>query len=73
MWHQRSKALWLKEDDYNSKYFYMKVSQRRRKNKLLRIQDDNGVWHDSEGNDRVTLDYFNNLFSSSNSTGSWLF
>ncbi|KAF5464768.1 hypothetical protein F2P56_014820, partial [Juglans regia] len=46
MWRQRSKALWLKEGDKNSRYFHMKASQRRRKNKIVRLQDEQGNWQE---------------------------
>ncbi|KAG6645864.1 hypothetical protein CIPAW_08G152900 [Carya illinoinensis] len=44
MWRQRSKALWLKEGDKNSKYFHMKVSQRRKKNRLDKVKEEGGIW-----------------------------
>lgn len=63
---QRSKALWLKECDMNTKYFHMKASQRRRKNSILKIQDDNGDWQEGFQRDRIILDCFQGLFTSSN-------
>ncbi|XP_042969025.1 uncharacterized protein LOC122301700 [Carya illinoinensis] len=36
MWRQRSKSLWLKEGDANTKFFHNKASQRRKKNWIKR-------------------------------------
>lgn len=66
MWRQISKALWLKNGDKNSKYFHMKASQRRRKNKLDRLKDGEGIWRTGALRDKVLLDYFESLFESSN-------
>lgn len=70
MWHQRSKALWLKEGDQNSKFFHAKATRRRKRNNILKIQDDNGEWKNGNGRDQVILDFFKNLFSTSNQRGS---
>ncbi|XP_042962309.1 uncharacterized protein LOC122296569 [Carya illinoinensis] len=70
MWKQRSKVLRLKEGDSNLKYFHMKASQRRRKNRLVRIKDGNGSWHTGDQRDRVIVSYFEDLFRSSNPNGS---
>ncbi|KAJ0018154.1 hypothetical protein Pint_10775 [Pistacia integerrima] len=66
MWRQRSKALWLKEGDHNSRYFHMKASQRSRKNRLVQIQDDKGQWQEGSSKEKVILDYFRDLFTSTN-------
>uniref|UniRef100_A0A803QI10 RNase H type-1 domain-containing protein n=1 Tax=Cannabis sativa TaxID=3483 RepID=A0A803QI10_CANSA len=42
-WRQRSKQLWLKEWDRNSKYFYASASARKRQNMIHKLQDENGV------------------------------
>ncbi|XP_041011306.1 uncharacterized protein LOC121255085 [Juglans microcarpa x Juglans regia] len=44
MWQQRSRALWLKEGDKNFKFSHSKATIRRKKNKILRLQDDLGSW-----------------------------
>lgn len=69
MWRQRSKALWLKEGDQNSKYFHTKAYHRRRRNGIKRLKDTNGEWQDGEKKDRIILEYFQNLFSATNDRG----
>ena len=44
MWSQRSRALWLKWGDRNTKFFHTSASQRRRKNWIAGLQDPSGVW-----------------------------
>ena len=47
MWNQRSRALWLKWGDRNTKFFQATVSQRQRKNWIVGLQNSEGVWQES--------------------------
>ena len=59
LWRQRSKCLWLKEGDRNTKFFHTMASNRRKNNLVVRIMDDNGEWKTKEENiTKVFLDYF---------------
>lgn len=64
MWRQRSKALWLKEGDQNSKFFHTKAYQRRRRNSIWSLKNERGEWVHGEGRDKLILDYFEKMFSS---------
>ncbi|XP_062080922.1 uncharacterized protein LOC133785722 [Humulus lupulus] len=41
-WHQRSKQLWLKAGDFNSKYFHANASARRGLNMIHKLQKEDG-------------------------------
>ncbi|CAI8583575.1 unnamed protein product [Vicia faba] len=63
---QRSRALWLRDDDRNTKFFHGKENQRRKKNHIAKLKDDKGIWWRGEKHcERILLSYFSDIFSSS--------
>ena len=66
-WRQKSRVLWLREGDRNSKYFHALVKQRRARNRITQLLDDNGnVVEDEEGLVAIATSYFRQIFESSN-------
>ena len=68
MWRQRSKIMWLKDGDKNTKFFHSKASQRLRRNYITRLHDANGNWctHQQQINDTI-VDCYIDLFTTSRS------
>ncbi|XP_062015245.1 uncharacterized protein LOC133731834 [Rosa rugosa] len=63
-WKQRSKVTWLVDGDRNTKYFHRKASNRRAKNRIQGLFDDDGVWQNTEkGITGVVLDYFCSMYT----------
>ena len=66
-WAQRAKTQWLKYGDNNPKFFHFKASQRRRKNIIHSISDNQGVlWHDAPHIHDIFTNYFHDIFSTFN-------
>ncbi|XP_075633948.1 uncharacterized protein LOC142606496 [Castanea sativa] len=68
MWCQRSRVLWLKNGDSNSKFFHNKATQRFRKNSISGIEDKRGNWQEQpEAIGDIIMVYFAELFTARNS------
>ena len=63
LWRQKSRELWLKLGDKNSKFFHLSTIVRRKRNSIDAIRDGNGSWI-TEGNAirKRFLDHFKDLF-----------
>ncbi|KAK9922108.1 hypothetical protein M0R45_030588 [Rubus argutus] len=60
---QRAKFSWLTDGDRNTKFFHRKASNRRAKNRLVGLFDDNGDWQSTNsGMEKVVLGYFSTIF-----------
>lgn len=68
MWNQRSRALWLKCGDRNTKFFHTAASWRRKRNRIEGLMEE-GVWYDSlKDTERVILNYFSYNYSTDHPT-----
>ena len=64
LWHQRSKVHWYKEGDKNAKFFHARASDRRRKNIILGLWNENGRWcDDKESISATAVAYFQNIYT----------
>lgn len=62
---QHSRIKWLKEGDYNSRFFHQTTIQRRCFNRIEKLQDGQGVCReDTMGINQVVQDHFTDLFTS---------
>lgn len=66
-WRQRSKQLWLREGDHNSKFFHSSTKARKKRNLITSLVDSQGNamgW--GTGLEETMENYFNELFTASN-------
>ena len=67
---QRNKVHWYKEGNRNTKFFHAQALERRRKNTILGLWNDNGEWCESKESITTTaISYFENIYSTSFPTG----
>lgn len=65
LYYQKTRAKWLQDGDYNSKFFLAVIRERRRRNKIaLRGPDGATVSHPQEIY-QLAASYFPQLFSAS--------
>lgn len=65
-WKIKSRNTWLMTGDRNTKYFHSTAKKRRVRNRVISIQDNNGVIRKGDQNiAAVAQDYFQGLFTSS--------
>ena len=70
MWAHRSRVLWLKDGNKNTRFFHSKASQRRRRNYINGLFDDSGSWTTNPTQISASiLNFYQQLFTSSNPSG----
>jgi hypothetical protein len=66
MWKQRSRTQWLQNRDCNTRFFHCQATCRQRRNLIQGINDEFGVWQESEEKVASTIvSYYQDLFTSS--------
>lgn len=47
-WKQRAKLFWLTKGDLNTRFFHRMASSRKKKNRLVRLKNNSGLWVDDQ-------------------------
>ena len=67
MWRQRSRTMYLKDEDRNTRFFHCQATQRQRRNLIIGIKDQANIWCTKPDQiSAIFLAYYQQLFSSSN-------
>lgn len=65
VWMLKSRVQWLRDGDRNTKYFHTATLVRRRRNKIMGLLDENGVWvMDQQRLKELAVGFYSSLFRS---------
>lgn len=66
-WRDKSRELWIKEGDANTKFFHASVKTKRGKNRIDTVMDQNGTFHSSfEAIEELAVNNFKILLGNDN-------
>ncbi|CAL1404640.1 unnamed protein product [Linum trigynum] len=69
LWMQKSRDNWINNGDSNTPFFHTSTLARRRRNKILRLQNDDGVWvEDQDMLQNMARDFYIELFTADTAT-----
>ena len=69
MWNQRAKVDWLRDGDKNTKYFHCRSTERNKRNYILSLENEFGIWVEEESQiGGMLVQYFSKIFTLSNPT-----
>lgn len=69
VWQQRSRVLWLTSGDKNTNFFHLRASQRKKKNKIVRLKRADGQFtEDEQEMEEMTLVFYQQLYTSEGTT-----
>nr|XP_016455892.1 PREDICTED: uncharacterized protein LOC107779905 [Nicotiana tabacum] len=73
-WKLKSKINWLNEGDASTRFFHTSTLNRRRRNRILSLKEENGNWlHDQKDIQATILGFFTDLYTTSHSQALWAF
>ncbi|KAL4307123.1 uncharacterized protein LOC107605009 [Arachis ipaensis] len=73
LWMQKSRDLWVVDGDRNTRYYHTRTVIRRRRNKILKLKDQQGDWIEKDEDlKRHAIDFFKCLYEEENETGGGL-
>lgn len=61
-WKLKSRVNWLNEGDSNTRFFHTTTLNRRRRNQIIALENNNGTWvYDLPSLIELTFDFFNTM------------
>jgi hypothetical protein len=70
MWQQRSRVQWLAAGDKSTRFFHLRASQRRKKNRITKLTTPSGqVTSDEVEMKNMTTAFYKNLYTSEETIG----
>jgi len=68
-WFQKSRNMWYSSGDRNTEFYHALTRQRRVRNRIVGLHDADGNWiTDDEGVEKVAVNYFDELFTTTSPT-----
>ncbi|XP_058784715.1 uncharacterized protein LOC131659557 [Vicia villosa] len=72
MWHQRSRTKWLVDGDRNTKFYYMQIVSRWKRNRILMLKNDDGEWiSEQETLKQHCTEFYKKLFACPSQWCTW--
>lgn len=63
-WHQRSRVNWLRMGDRNTRFFHLTTIQRRQRNQIVKLKDEDGEWQsDPTAIANIIKEHFQKLYA----------
>ncbi|XP_061374232.1 uncharacterized protein LOC133316492 [Gastrolobium bilobum] len=71
--YHKSRAIWIREGDRNTKFYHTTAVARRRKSKILALKNAAGIWIRSELNlKNMVVNYYKQLFVEEEANRKWM-
>ncbi|XP_028778230.1 uncharacterized protein LOC114734750 [Neltuma alba] len=63
-WFQKARTIWITEGDRNTRFYHLKTRIRRKKNRVLALKNEMGIWIEEEDNLKEwVVKYFKKLYT----------
>ncbi|KAF7843157.1 ribonuclease H [Senna tora] len=69
LWFQKARCQWIKDGDRNTRYYHTKAINRRKRNKIIMLRNNEGAWTENlEEIKAIIVNFFKELFSDDTQT-----